>query len=553
MLVHNQFSMRPPWGRCFVLLHTVMTTWTIGKRITMTCAIMCALLFAVGGGAWTSLRAIQKQAVDLKGDVIPGMIQSGNFDTLLSRGVIALQTYVQLENPEIRAALVEDMDDYIRRSDAAVAAYERTITNEEDREVFNELIAARAAYRSIRVQFLELVNAGKKAESEAYLTGTLLPAYQAFSAASTAMQEYNFKNGDKLAVEFNERAAYTNNVIIALSAAALLIAILIAFVVIRATNKVLKNVAEQLAAGAEQTAAAAGQVSASSQSLAEGASEQAASLEETSASLEEISSMTKKNAESATEAKSLANETRVAAGTGAARMAEMKHAMDAIKESSSSIARIVKTIDEIAFQTNILALNAAVEAARAGEAGAGFAVVADEVRSLAQRSAQSAKETASKIEESVSRSEHGVQISAQVAESFDEIVSKARTVDGLVAEIASASTEQSQGIGQVTLAVSQMDKVTQSNAASAEECASASEELNAQAETMRESVRELQELVSKKQQTKNEDNSRERPVGPAHAARTYAPSAAKTSPKPSAELETVGVGADQDDNDAFFK
>jgi methyl-accepting chemotaxis protein len=169
--------------------------------------------------------------------------------------------------------------------------------------------------------------------------------------------------------------------------------------------------------------------------------------------------------------------------------------MDAIKDSSANIAKIVKTIDEIAFQTNILALNAAVEAARAGEAGAGFAVVAEEVRNLAQRSAQSAKETAARIEDSVTRSEHGVIISAKVVESFDEIVTKARKVDDLIAEIATASNEQNEGIGQVTLAVSQMDKVTQSSAANAEETASASEELSAQAEMMRDNVRTLQALV----------------------------------------------------------
>ena len=207
--------------------------------------------------------------------------------------------------------------------------------------------------------------------------------------------------------------------------------------------------------------------------------------------------MTKRNAESATQAKDLANKTRVAADAGATSMTEMKQAVDAIKDSSANIAKIVKTIDEIAFQTNILALNAAVEAARAGEAGAGFAVVAEEVRSLAQRSAQSAKESAMRIEESVARSETGVQISLKVVGSLEEIVTRARQVDELVAEIATASTEQNQGIGQVTTAVSQMDQVTQTNAASAEESASASEELSAQAEMMRDAVHRLQQLVGR--------------------------------------------------------
>jgi methyl-accepting chemotaxis protein len=164
--------------------------------------------------------------------------------------------------------------------------------------------------------------------------------------------------------------------------------------------------------------------------------------------------------------------------------------MDAIKDSSNGIAKIIKTIDEIAFQTNILALNAAVEAARAG-----FAVVAEEVRALAQRAAQAAKETAGKIEEAILKSDHGVTISNSVAQALGEIVEKARKVDAFVAEIATASQQQSQGIGQVNTAVGQMDQVTQSSASNAEETAAAAEELNAQARAMHENVVELLRLV----------------------------------------------------------
>ena len=260
-------------------------------------------------------------------------------------------------------------------------------------------------------------------------------------------------------------------------------------------NQRLQTSADRLGENSRMVASASEQIAGSARSLAEGSSEQAASLEETSASLEEITSMVRRNAESAAKAKELATQARAAADTGSSDMTEMESAMNDIRASSAEVAKIVKDIDEIAFQTNILALNAAVEAARAGEAGMGFAVVADEVRNLAQRSAKSAKETALKIEDALSKSERGVQISGRVAASFTEIAGKAREVDQFVAEIALASNEQAQGIQQVSTAVSQMDKVTQSNAATAEEAASASEELNSQAESVSQTVAELERLV----------------------------------------------------------
>ena len=264
---------------------------------------------------------------------------------------------------------------------------------------------------------------------------------------------------------------------------------------VRGINRRLEGAISGLGHNSEELKDASGEISSASTSLAEGASEQAASLEETSASLEEIASMTKRNAENALAAKDLSNRARQAADMGANSMQAMISAMADIQTSSDNISKIIKTIDEIAFQTNILALNAAVEAARAGEAGMGFAVVADEVRNLAQRSAQAARETASRIEDSIKKSARGVEISSEVSESLAEIVAKAREVDELVAEIANASREQSQGIDQVNVAVTQMDKVTQSNAAHAEQSASASAQLNAQAASLRELIADLQSLV----------------------------------------------------------
>ncbi|MSU64420.1 MAG: methyl-accepting chemotaxis protein [Pedosphaera sp.] len=293
----------------------------------------------------------------------------------------------------------------------------------------------------------------------------------------------------------NTKTARTVSISLWLSLITIGLGSFIAFILARAITRKVSLLTEQMKQSVKEVAGAAGQMQSASASVAEGASEQAASLEETSASLEEMASMTRRNADNATNAKALAGETKVAADTGAADMIEMSRAMDAIKVSSAEVGKIIKTIDEIAFQTNILALNAAVEAARAGEAGMGFAVVADEVRNLAQRSAQAAKETAAKIEDAVQKSERGVQISGKVGASLQEIVGKVRKMDDLVAEIATASNEQSQGISQVNTAVTQMDKVTQSNAASAEESASAAEELLAQAGSLSDVVTELETLV----------------------------------------------------------
>jgi methyl-accepting chemotaxis protein len=288
----------------------------------------------------------------------------------------------------------------------------------------------------------------------------------------------------------------------------------------------LTRISDTVAETSQQLSLSAQQFAHSSHSLAETASQEAASLEETSASLEEISSMTKRNAENAARGKSLGTEARGSASTGLDRLAQMNATLGAIKTavveleaavreiqtSSQEVAKIIKTIDEIAFQTNLLALNAAVEAARAGEAGMGFAVVADEVRSLAQRSAQAARDTSEQIAAAVKRSELGGLASKKVAQSlgevqttaggleqvFNGIAKQVKELDEVMAQISSASQEQNQGIGEVNVAVGQMDKVTQSNAASAEENASAAEQLSSQAATLQQIVTQLQRVVTGK-------------------------------------------------------
>ena len=265
--------------------------------------------------------------------------------------------------------------------------------------------------------------------------------------------------------------------------------------VIRSITGPLKRVIDGLNTAVNDVSAAANETSAASHSLAEGASQQAESIEETSSSLEEMSSMTRQNASNAGQADSLMKQTNQVVSKADTSMNQLTTSMREITKASEETSKIIKTIDEIAFQTNLLALNAAVEAARAGEAGAGFAVVADEVRNLAMRAAEAAKNTAALIEGTVKKVTDGSVLVKTANDAFKEVAGNAAKVGELVAEIAAASGEQAQGIEQVNIAVTEMDKVTQQNAANAEESASASEELNAQAEELKAFVYELTAMV----------------------------------------------------------
>jgi len=253
---------------------------------------------------------------------------------------------------------------------------------------------------------------------------------------------------------------------------------------------------ENINSASEQVAAGSKNVSEASISLSQGATEQASSVEELSSSLEEISSQTKLNAQNADKANSLTGTAKISAGTGNTYMHDMLRAMTEINASSTGISKIIKVIDEIAFQTNILALNAAVEAARAGQHGKGFAVVAEEVRNLAARSAKAAKETTDMIEGSIGKVNEGTKIANQTAEALTQIVQIVTEVAELVEKIASASNEQSIALEQINQGVIQVSEVVQSNSSTAEESASASEQLSAQAELLKETVSQFKLRVN---------------------------------------------------------
>jgi methyl-accepting chemotaxis protein len=385
-------------------------------------------------------------------------------------------------------------------------------TKENDLNVLNQMIEQSNKYhdqmQKLQIEMNEGVELGKRRSTWGEKSLALVDA----------SMETAIKQTSSGAATTDENLTNSSRLIVICLIVALVAGVAVSWFITAGLVSRLSSIISGLAGGAEQVAAASGQVASASQSLASGASESASSLEETSASLEEMSGMTRQNSDNARQANTLAVDASNAAEQGRdatqrmsgeinAKIASMSEAIQQIKNSTAQTARIIKTIDEIAFQTNLLALNAAVEAARAGEAGKGFAVVAEEVRNLAMRSAEAARNTSALIEEAQKNADRGVAVTGDVAESlkraveveiakgFQNTVDAVTRVKQLVAEVAAASEEQSKGIGQVNEAVSQMDKITQGNAANAEESASASEELSAQAREMAELVRELSTMV----------------------------------------------------------
>lgn len=473
-----------------------MKNWTISKRIFLGGLVMLTALVLVGGEAIMSLTRIRAEAVNgLKNDAIPGIVEMATITDYALRVQIRALMAGNAPDATERDKDLELLATNIQKISEAMARYEAAISNDEDRRNFDQLKKLRVAYSAERDNYLALLKEGKAAEARAYIFEKVEPLFIAYRDHTGKMLEWNQAAAVRASDNIVAMTGRSVTVGSAIVCAGTLIALAFGWFIIRSINRALRGMGASMDEASTQVASAASQLSGSSQALSQGSAEQAASLEEASSSLEELTSMTKRNAESARSAKTISSETRGAAEQGNGAMAEMIGAMESIKTSSADIAKIIKSIDEIAFQTNILALNAAVEAARAGEAGMGFAVVAEEVRALAQRSANAAKETASKIEVAIRNSEQGALISDKVASSLKVIAEKAGGLDAIITEIATASSEQAQGITQINSAVMQMDKVTQSNASGAEETAAAAEELNAQAATLRESVDGLRRLV----------------------------------------------------------
>ena len=474
-----------------------MRRWSLGKKLFIGMGALVVLIAAMGYVALNALAVVQARMDEAAGPISEKLTKSAAVMRYAQQGRAAEKGAIVSAYGKNRAGLDSyhsEENESLKELAASMDALRPLLKIVENRAALEQSTQDVAAWRKVEDDVYGLLAAGKPDKAQAVSRDEGKKHVDRIVAVAGQIIATN----DKLMATARDQGASQYASMRWLMLGVVLFALAVAGVVfgmVRSIVATLRDVATALGSGGVQVAAASSQIASSSQSLSQGSSEQAASLEEVSASMEEMTAMTKRNAENTSEAMALMAETAVQVDRSNVALRAMVASMTAIKHSSEKVGKINRTIDEIAFQTNILALNAAVEAARAGEAGMGFAVVADEVRSLAQRSAAAAKDTAALIEEAISNSNAGATKLELVAANVQAMTHSATKVKNLVDEVNEASTQQRQGIDDVAKAVMQVSAVTQTAAASAEESAAAAAELSSQSASVSRLVRRLQTLV----------------------------------------------------------
>jgi methyl-accepting chemotaxis protein len=501
----------------------------ISTRLTLAFAVMALAMAVLGGLAIYKVVGVQDAFKTVMDDRYPKIRIAGDIKSVNNEVSQALRNLFVMSDPADIKAQYEVINGSSKRTNANMDKLKETIASEAGKAAFAKLVEARAAYRAPRDHVIELLRANKMDEAKLALVKEVRPVQIAYMDRLEDLITLQDKLMSDNGTEVNAMVESTKLTVASLLAAAFALACVLAVWIIRSTTRPIVEavgIARAVAAGdlameiradgrnetglllaalhemktrlattvgevrrnAEGVATASAQIAQGNNDLSSRTEQQAASLEETAASMEELNATVRQNADNARQANQLAAAASAVAIQGGDVVGEVVGTMKGINDSSKKIADIIGVIDGIAFQTNILALNAAVEAARAGEQGRGFAVVASEVRSLAQRSAEAAKDIKTLISASVERVEHGTALVDRAGTTMQEVVTSIRRVTDIMGEISAASTEQSSGVAQVGEAVTQMDRATQQNAALVEESAAAAESLKTQADRLVDAV-----------------------------------------------------------------
>ena len=477
-------------------------------NLLLLCGFMSVIPIVIGAVSISGLHNVGASYEKVTAGVLPN-VESVDSMYLHFKGVrialrsLGLEGLTQEQGKQYLSLIQASMEGY----EKAKQAYLSKEFLPGEKELYDQVENTWVAFKKIGDQAIGYYNSGSPADREKMIHIFLYecPEYATtYTKAIEKLSEFHNKNGDDWVQDARVISADTDLIALLTISIGVLMGMSIGFYFATALAKQIGSVSVDLAAGSNQVLQAADQIANSSQELSLASSKQAASLEETVATMEELTSIVKTNTESAKQAASLALSTRDIAVKGESEIKTLIESIHTISSDSKKIAEITTVIDDIAFQTNLLALNASVEAARAGEQGKGFAVVAEAVRSLAQRSAEAAKDIATLIKESVERINQGSQQANRGGHVLGEIVTSVKRVADLNSEIASASEEQSKGIGQIARAMNQLDEVTQQNAGASEESAVAAEKLSTQSGSLMESVSSLNRIVTGKEKIKPE-------------------------------------------------
>jgi methyl-accepting chemotaxis protein len=463
---------------------------TLSQKMSIAFAVLIALGGALSGLSIFFFHRFDQDATRISIDCIPGVAAAEQIRTAALHNYVDACEAANHPPGRDRDEAIERLTERMRNFGTLLEEYEATITQDDDRRNWDTFMAMVPA---LNAGFEEVVSAARRGEAslEDRLYGKVRPAFEPLLVQSEVISTWNSEAGEAVAENIVRRVKRGVGVSIGVSATMFALGAIATIIMIRSARGEIASVGAEVKEGAEHTSSSSAQVSAASQSLAQGASEQAAAIAETAAVLAKVSRSTATNMLTAQQAAQLSTETRNSADSGSKAMVRMSKIISQISASADESSRVIKVIDEIAFQTNLLALNAAVEAARAGEAGRGFAVVADEVRNLAIRAADAARSTGKLIQSSIESSTGGVEAVTEVDQILKTINLEAGRMDELVEKIAIDSRDQAQHVSAVNAAISQMDSVTQANAANAEEAASAAEELALQAGSLLDAVARL--------------------------------------------------------------